>query len=103
MRFTQLIIELVHSIWTWNSNLIKQKHKKHLEQHDGQLIQVKPVNNEAITENNTETSIRQVADIKDEEGLKLAYDQPDGLYQHYNNLFIAGTKHYPQDHLDGLE
>ena len=42
---------------------------------------------------------RQIADIIDEEGLKRAYDTQDGLYQHYNN-FIAGTKTFPQDHID---
>ena len=27
---------------------------------------------------------KQSADITDEEGLKLAYETKDGLYQHYN-------------------
>ena len=27
----------------------------------------------------------------------------DGLHQHYNKLFIAGTKDFPTDHLDGLK
>ena len=30
--------------------------------------------------------------LTDEEGLKLDFGTKDGLYQHYNKLFIAGTK-----------
>ena len=32
--------------------------------------------------------------------MKQAYVTKDGLYQHYNKLFIAGTKGFPIDHLD---
>ena len=32
--------------------------------------------------------------------MKLAYETNDGLYQHYNKLFIAGTKDV--DHIDDL-
>ena len=35
--------------------------------------------------------------------MKRAYDTKDGLYQHYNKLFIAGTKDFPQDHIDDLK
>ena len=35
--------------------------------------------------------------------MKRAYDTRDGLYQHYNKLFIAGTKDFPQDHIYGLK
>ena len=41
--------------------------------------------------------------IIDEEGFKRAYDTKDGLYQHYNKLSIAGTKDFPQDHIDDLK
>ena len=34
---------------------------------------------------------------------KRAYETKDGLYQHYNELFIAGTKDFPGDHLDDLK
>ena len=34
---------------------------------------------------------------------KRAYDTQDGLYQHFNKLFIAGTKDFPQDHIDDLK
>ena len=34
--------------------------------------------------------------------IKRAYDTKDGLYQHYNKLLIAGTKDFPQDHIDDL-
>ena len=37
---------------------------------------------------------RQIADITGEEGFKRAYDTQDGLYQHYNKLFIAGTRNF---------
>ena len=35
--------------------------------------------------------------------MKGAYDTKDGLYQHYNELFIAGTKDFPVDHIDDLK
>ena len=44
-----------------------------------------------------------IADITDEEGLKLAYETKDGLYQHYNKRFIAGTKDWPGDAVDDLK
>ena len=47
--------------------------------------------------------VKQLKDITDEEGLKRAYDTKDGLYQHYKKLFIAGTKDFPQDHVDDLK
>ena len=33
----------------------------------------------------------------------LAYQSKNGLYQHYNKLFIAGTKDFPQDYIDDLK
>ena len=47
--------------------------------------------------------VKQLPGISDEEGLKRAHDTRDGLYQHCNKLFIAGTKDFPQDHIDDLE
>ena len=47
--------------------------------------------------------VKQLQGITDEEGLKRAYKTKDGLYQHYNKLFIAGTKDFPQDHIDDLK
>ena len=35
--------------------------------------------------------------------MKLAYETNDGLYQRYNELFIAGTKDFPTDHIDDLK
>ena len=35
--------------------------------------------------------------------MKRAYETKSGLYQHYNKLFIAGTKDFPQDHIDDLK
>eukprot|EP00972_Heterocapsa_arctica_P106127 15633112-Heterocapsa_arctica.AAC.1 len=42
-------------------------------------------------------------DISDEDGLTKAYDATNGLYQHYNKLCIAGTRHFPRDHWDDLK
>ena len=49
-----------------------------------------------------EKYVKQIADITDEEGLKLAYETKDGLYQHYNKLCIARTKD-PIDMVDDLK
>ena len=46
---------------------------------------------------------KQIDDITDEEGLRLAHETKDGLYQHYDKLLIAGTKDWPGDATDGLE
>ena len=45
---------------------------------------------------------RQLQGITDEEVLKRAYGTTGGLYQHYE-LFIAGTKDFPTDHIDDLK
>ena len=42
-------------------------------------------------------------DISDEDGLTKAYAATNGLYQHYNKLFIAGTRDFPRDHWDDLK
>ena len=73
------------------------KRKKRLEEKYGKLIVVKPFNNEGIKNKINENYIRKIADITDEEGLKLAYKQKDGLHQHYNKLFIAGTNDFPKE------
>ena len=81
------------------------KRKRLLEEKYGKLIIVKPLNDErvVIASNRQQKLLKQLQDISDEEGLKRAYDTQDGLYQHYNKLFIAGTKDFPQDHLDDLK
>lgn len=83
------------------------KRKKLLEEKYGKLIKVKPYNDEnsnnKISDNKHQNYVKQLQDITDEEGLKRAYDTKDGLYQHYNKLFIAGTKNFPQDHIDDLK
>ena len=62
---------------------------------------LKPFNGDnGIVNNKPQKYIEQSADISDEEGLKRAYGTKDGLYQHYNNLFVAGTKDFPVDHID---
>ena len=41
--------------------------------------------------------------MSDEEGLKRAYESPTRYYHHRNKLFVAGTKDFPQDHIDDLK
>ena len=84
------------------------KRKKLLEEKYGKLINLKPFNDDGIGKNTIASHqqqkiVKQLQDISDEEGLKRAYDTKDGLYQHYNKLFIAGTKDFPQDHIDDLK
>ena len=86
------------------------KRKRLLEEKYVKLINVKPFNDDiGIVDNSEQKSVRapatrrQFQDITDEEGLKRAYETKDGLYQHYNTLFIAGTKDFPQDHIDDLK
>ena len=82
------------------------KRKKLLEEKYGKLIIVKPFNvaigKSTIASHRQQKLLKQLQDISDEEGLKRAYDTQDGLYQHFNKLFIAGTKDFPQDHIDDL-
>jgi hypothetical protein len=83
------------------------KRKKLLEEKYGKLINLKPYNDEdanhKIADNKHQNYVKQLKDISDDEGLKRAYESKDGLYQHYNKLFIAGTKDFPQDHIDDLK
>ena len=80
------------------------KRKKLLEEKYGKLIILKPFSDDVgVVNNKQQEFVKQFQDITDEEGLKRAYDTKDGLYQHYNKLFIAGTKDFPQDHIDDLK
>ena len=80
------------------------KRKRSLEEEYGKLIAGKPFNGDiGIADNKHQEIVKQLRDITDEEGLKRAYDTQDGLYQHYNKLFIAGTKDFPHDHIDDLK
>ena len=98
------------------------KRKKLLEEKYGKLIILKPFNDDngdvrgafstptergtapfVIADNKQQKIVKQLQDITDEEGLKRAYDTKDGLYQHYNKPFIAGTKDFPVDHIDDLK
>ena len=56
-----------------------------------------------MVDNKQQKHMKQIADITDEEGLRLAYETKDRLYQHYNKLLIAGTKDFPTDHIDDLK
>ena len=78
-----------------------QKQKKLLEEKYGKLITLKPYNDDVgVADTKQRKYVKQLQDIPDEEGLKRAYDTRDGVYQHYNKLFIAGIKDFPQDHID---
>jgi len=81
------------------------KRKRILEEKYGKLISLKPLNDErvVIASRRQQKLLKQLQDISDEEGLKRAYDTQDGLYQHYNKLFIAGTKDWPGDAIDDLK
>ena len=80
------------------------KRKKLLEEKYGKLINVKPFNDDVgVVDTTQQKNVKQLQDITDEEGPKRAYGTRDGLYQHYNKLFIAGAKDFPQDHIDDLK
>ena len=69
------------------------RRKQILEEKYGKLINVRPYNkSEGIASDKQQKFVKQLQDISDEEGLKRAYETKAGLYQHYNKLFIAGTK-----------
>ena len=77
------------------------KGKKLLEDRYGKLIHVKPYNDDnGILDNKQQKYIKQLQDITDDEGLRSAYETKYGLCQHYNKLFIAGTKDFPVYHID---
>ena len=80
------------------------KRKRLLEDKYGKLISLKPIKAERVTiaSHRQQKLVKQLRDISDEEGLKRAYDTQDGLYQHYNKLFISGTKD-PIDFVDDLK
>ena len=86
------------------------KRKKLSEEKYGKLIILKPRNDDNGMVDNKQQKYkrvpatrRQITDISDEEGLRLAYETKDCLYQHYNNSFIAGTKDWPNDAIDELK
>ena len=80
------------------------KRKKLLEEKYGKLKILKPYSDDnGIVYNKQQKCIKQITDTSDEEGLRLAYEAKDGLYQHYNKLLIAGTKDFAVDHIDDLK
>ena len=82
------------------------KGKKALQEKYGKLITLKPLNDEnanhKIADNKHQNYVKQLQNTSDEEGLKRACETRDGLYQHYNKLFISGTKD-PIDFVDDLK
>ena len=67
-----------------------RKRKREKEEKYGKLINVPP------------GGARPTPDISDEDGLTKAYAATNGLHQHYNKLFIAGTRDFPRDYWDDL-
>ena len=54
-----------------------------LEEKYGKFVNVKPYNDDnGIVDNKQQKFVKQLQDITDEEGLRLAYETKDGLYQH---------------------
>ena len=73
-----------------------------LEEKYGKLIKLKPFNDDnGIVDDKQQKYIKQLQDITGDVGLRLAYETKGGLYQHYNRLYIAGTKDFPVDRIDG--
>ena len=64
---------------------------------------MEPETHKDVNETRHEKYTRRITEITDEGGLKRAYETKYGFYQHYNNLFIAGTKDFPNDHIDDLK
>ena len=64
---------------------------------------MKSFNDDIGIVDNKQKFVKPLQDITDEEGLKRAYETRDGLYQHYNKLFIAWTKDWPGDAIDDLK
>ena len=54
-----------------------------------------------LKESKHEQYVKHIADITDEEGLKLAYETMGCIS--INKLLIAGTKDFPTDHIDDLK
>ena len=70
-----------------------------LEKKYCKLIKLKPYNDDnGIVDNKQQKCIKQLQDMTDDEGLRLAYEAKYGLYKHYN-LCIAGTKDFPVDRI----
>ena len=68
------------------------KRKKVLEEKYGKLINIKLYGDKPLADNKQQNYIKKIKNISDEEGLRRAYQEKDGLYQHYNKIFIAGAK-----------
>ena len=75
-----------------------------LEEKYGKLIVLKPYDDDnGIVDNKQQKFVKQFQDITDKEGLKRSYETKYGSHQHYNKLYIAGTKDFPQDHIDDFK
>ena len=69
-------------------------------------MRAKLLNDEVLEKNKNQKYVKLVADITyitDEEGLKQAYGSKDGVHQHCNELFVAGTRDWPGDAFDDLK
>ena len=104
--FSLLSFDKIIIFITYRDGILPEK--KMLEDKYGKFIILKPYNDDngivdnGIVDNKQQKHIKRITDISDEEGLRLANEIEDGLYQHYNKLFIAGTKDCPVDHINDL-
>ena len=83
-----------------------QKRKRRLKEKYGKPINVKLLNDEVVNKSENEKYVQLIADITnitDEEGLKQANESKDGLHQHSDKLFVAGTRDWPGDAIDDLK
>ena len=82
---------------------ILSKAAKAVRRKTREIIKIKLFDNNDLIDNKQQNYIMKTQDVTAEEGLQRAYETKDGLYQHYNKLFTAGTKDFPTDHTDDLK
>ena len=73
--------------------------KKFLEEKYGKLIIVKPYNDDNGIVDKQQKYIKQIIDISDEEGLRLAYETKGGISTIINYL-SQERRIFPADHID---
>jgi hypothetical protein len=91
--FTRIIFNL-HNIYIYIHGILQEKEKLQQIKY-GKLLNFKLIQD-------LEDDHPPLQNISDEKGLTLAYEAKNGLYQHHNKLFIAGTRDL-QDAWDDLK
>ena len=76
------------------------KRKKLLEEKCGKFINLKPYNDDVGTADNKQQNMLNNFKIYLMKRIETSIWNNICLYQHYNKLFIAGTKGFPVDHID---